>query len=112
MRKKPPSMKQKRVQTDKTTSAPPLGVPSWCLNEEALKKLNRPTDNIQTYDDYDSEDQAISNNDSENITTTDDESRETRRRKTNNNEGRQNKKRKKNSKQKKRKNSKRSKNKR
>lgn len=103
-------MKQKRVQIDKTTSVPPLGVPNWCLNEEALKKLNRPTDNIPTYDDYDSEDQAISNNDSENDTTSDDESRE-KRRKTNNNEGRENKKRKKSSKQKRKKNSRRSKNK-
>lgn len=104
MRKKQPNLKQKRVQTDKNNSVPPIGAPSWCLNEEALKKFNRPTNNIQIYD-YDTEEHNNSNNDSEDDITDDDESRE-KRRKTNDNESR---KRKKSSKQKRRKKSKRSK---
>ena len=109
MRKKQPTIKQKSVQVDKSTSVPPIGAPSWCLNEEALNKFNRPTNNIPIYD-YDTEDHGNNNNDSENDITNDNESRE-KRRKSNNNEGRENKKRKKSSKQKRRKNSKRSKNK-
>src|SRR5436190_23785027 len=51
MRTKPLQFKYKRVQRDKTTSnIPPIGAPNWCLNEEALEKFNRATDNIQVYD--------------------------------------------------------------
>jgi hypothetical protein len=46
LRKKQPNLKRKRVQRDKTNSAPPIGVPSWCLNKEALEKLNRAADDI------------------------------------------------------------------
>ncbi len=46
LRKKEPNLKRKRVQRDKTNSAPPIGVPSWCLNKEALEKLNRAADDI------------------------------------------------------------------
>ncbi|PKY56567.1 hypothetical protein RhiirA4_476958 [Rhizophagus irregularis] len=114
LRKKQPNLKRKSVQVDKNpASVPPIGAPSWCLNEDALKKFNRRTDNIPIYD-YDTEDH---DNDSENNTTGDDESRESRenrKRKTNDNEDRDNRKRKrssrkKSSKQKRRKKSKRSK---
>jgi hypothetical protein len=51
MRKKQPQLKYKKVQRDKTTSSiPPIGAPSWCLNREALEKFNHATDNIPLYD--------------------------------------------------------------
>lgn len=51
MRKKQPQLKYKKVQRDKTTSSiPPIGAPSWCLNRKALEKFNRATDNIPLYD--------------------------------------------------------------
>ncbi|PKC57568.1 hypothetical protein RhiirA1_472293 [Rhizophagus irregularis] len=112
-----PNLKRKSIQVDKNpASVPPIGTPSWCLNEDALKKFNCQTDNIPIYD-YDTEDHDNSSNDSENNTTGDDESRESRenrKRKTNDNEDRDNRKRKrssrkKSSKQKRRKKSKRSK---
>jgi hypothetical protein len=74
LRKKPPNLRRKRVQIDKNTAnVPPIGAPSWCLNEEALRKFNRPTDDIPTYD-GDTED------DSENDTSSEDENREIIRR--------------------------------
>ncbi|PKC00824.1 hypothetical protein RhiirA5_427648 [Rhizophagus irregularis] len=112
-----PNLKRKSIQVDKNpASVPPIGTPSWCLNEDALKKFNCQTDNIPIYD-YDNQDHDNSSNDSENNTTGDDESRESRenrKRKTNDNEDRDNRKRKrssrkKSSKQKRRKKSKRSK---
>jgi hypothetical protein len=33
-----------------TTSAPPIGAPSWCLNQDALERFNRSNDNIPIYD--------------------------------------------------------------
>ena len=50
LRKKEPILKRKRTNKDKTTSVPPIGAPSWCLNEEALRRLGRSADNIQNYD--------------------------------------------------------------
>lgn len=106
LRKNQPRLKRKRVETDKdgTASVPPISAPSWCLNEEALKKFNRSTDHIPIYD-YDTE---THNDDSENETSSDDEIREIRKRKTNDNESRENqrRKRKKSSKSKKSKKSK------
>lgn len=56
LRKTPRTLKIKRVQRYKTTtSVPPKGTPSWCLNREALERFNRPTNNIPVYD-YDTED--------------------------------------------------------
>jgi hypothetical protein len=52
---------RRRVQTDKSAIAPPIGVPSWCLNESALKKLNRSNRDVRIYD-YDTDDR---NNDSD-----------------------------------------------
>ena len=65
MRTKLLQFKYKRVQRDKTISnIPPIGAPNWCLNEEALEKFNRATDNIPVYDDIDddSEDDDRGNN--------------------------------------------------
>lgn len=80
LKKKPPTLKRKRAQSRcNTSSIPPIGAPSWCLNEAAIKKFNRSTSNI-IYD-YNTEDHDSSNNDSENDTTNDDENRENRKRK-------------------------------
>ncbi|RIA85089.1 hypothetical protein C1645_831293 [Glomus cerebriforme] len=61
-----PTLKQKRVHLDKTpASVPSIGVQSWCLNEEALKRFNRSSANIPVYD-YDTDDvQDNSNNNTE-----------------------------------------------
>lgn len=61
LRKKQPILKQKRVNKDKTTSAPPIGAPNWCLSEEALRKLGRSTDNIPNYDPEDDDIDDIDN---------------------------------------------------
>ena len=56
LRKNPAIQRIKRVQRYKTTtSIPPKGAPSWCLNQQALERLNRSTNNIPVYD-YDTED--------------------------------------------------------
>ncbi|PKK57261.1 hypothetical protein RhiirC2_798367 [Rhizophagus irregularis] len=33
-----------------TTSMPPVDTPNWCLTDEALKRFNRSTNEIPTYD--------------------------------------------------------------
>lgn len=51
LRKKPQNKKFKRVRKVKsTTSVPPIDAPNWCLNEEALKKFNRSTNEAPIYD--------------------------------------------------------------
>lgn len=50
LRKKPRILKIKRVQRCKTTSIPPVDTPNWCLADEALKRFNRSTNEIPTYD--------------------------------------------------------------
>ncbi|GET53858.1 hypothetical protein GLOIN_2v1848141 [Rhizophagus irregularis DAOM 181602=DAOM 197198] len=51
LRKKPRILKIKRVQRCKTTtSMPPVDTPNWCLTDEALKRFNRSTNEIPTYD--------------------------------------------------------------
>jgi hypothetical protein len=66
LRKKPQSKKFKRVQRFKSsTSAPPIGTPDWCLNEEALRRFNRSTNEIPIYDyntDQDENDEYRNNN--------------------------------------------------
>ena len=57
LRKKPMKLTRVRVKKDKNTNAPPLGTPDWCLNEGALVKLHRSTDNIPVYD-YDSDEEV------------------------------------------------------
>ncbi|CAB5392786.1 unnamed protein product [Rhizophagus irregularis] len=51
LRKKPRILKIKRVQRCKTTtSMPPVDTPNWYLTDEALKRFNRSTNEIPTYD--------------------------------------------------------------
>jgi hypothetical protein len=61
LRKKEPILKRKRTNKDKTTSIPPTGTPSWCLNEDALRKLGRSEDNIPNYDPEDGDIDDIDN---------------------------------------------------
>ena len=70
LRKKQPNLKCKRVQRDKTISAPPIGVPSWCLNREALEKFNRIADDIPVYD-YNDTDEDIQDDDNNSNKDTD-----------------------------------------
>src|SRR3954452_4075634 len=52
LRKKPNTLKIKRVEKYKTTTnEPPIGMPGWCLNREVLERFNRATNNIPVYDD-------------------------------------------------------------
>ena len=78
LRKKPLTLKRKRVQGDKTTSVPPIGAPSWCLNREALEKFNRITEDIPLYD-YDTDED--NNNNSEEDTNKNKENPSKRKRK-------------------------------
>ena len=55
LRKKPPTLKPKKSNNISTSSLPPMSVPSWCLNQEALKRLNRSSVDIPVYD-YDTDD--------------------------------------------------------
>lgn len=84
LRKKQSTLKQKRIQRDKTTSVPPIGAPSWCLNREALRKFNRSVENIPIYD-YDTDEEDIQDQDL-NVDTEDnsnrDNSSERKKRKT------------------------------
>ena len=51
LRKKPQIVKTKRAENFKTTTDElPVGAPNWCLNQEALKRFNRSTNNIPVYD--------------------------------------------------------------
>lgn len=55
LRKKPPILECKKAQSrDNTSSVLPIGVPSWCLNQEALKRFNYSNVNISVYD-YDTD---------------------------------------------------------
>jgi len=51
-----------------TTSAPPIGAPSWCLKKEALERYNRSNDNIPIYDQTDDESGHESNENGTNRT--------------------------------------------
>jgi hypothetical protein len=84
LRKKPPTQKIKRVERYKTTTnEPPIGVPNWCLNREALERFNRPTNNIPMYD-YDTEENQEHDNGNHNDTEDDNEenNRDKRKKKT------------------------------
>lgn len=50
LRKQPPNLNRKKKQEDRTTTVPPIGAPSWCLNNMALIKFGRDTNNIPSYD--------------------------------------------------------------
>jgi hypothetical protein len=68
LRTKQDQIKKKRVQDFKSiTSLPPKGAPNWCLNREALIKLNRSTENIPVYD-YETGDISSSSHDTDNET--------------------------------------------
>lgn len=59
LRKKPPTLECKKAQSrDNTSSVPPICVPSWCLNQEALERFNYSNVNIPKYD-YDTSDNDI-----------------------------------------------------
>ncbi|RIB24235.1 hypothetical protein C2G38_2032060 [Gigaspora rosea] len=53
LHKKQPALKRLRITSQKyiqQTCFPPFGAPTWCLTNEALKKLNFPIENIPIYD--------------------------------------------------------------
>lgn len=69
LKKKPLTLKRKRAQSSQsrhnTSNVPPIGVPSWCLNQEALERFNYSNVNIPVYD-YDTDNiQDNSDNDIE-----------------------------------------------
>jgi hypothetical protein len=81
LRKKPQSMKTKRAENFKTTTDElPVGVPNWCLNQEALKRFNRPTNNIPVYD-YDTEESQEYDNGNHNDIEDDNEETNSNKRK-------------------------------
>lgn len=84
LRKKPITLKIKRVEKYKTTTnEPPIGAPSWCLNQEALERFNRPTNNITVYD-YDTEESQEYDNSNHNDTEDDNEEANSNKRKRKN----------------------------
>lgn len=79
MRKKPQIQRIKRVNRYKTTTdEPPIGAPSWCLNQEALERFNRPTNNIPVYD-YDTEESQEHDNSDHNDIEDDNEANKRKR---------------------------------
>ncbi|CAB4495142.1 unnamed protein product [Rhizophagus irregularis] len=68
--KKPRILKIKRVQKCKTTtSMPPVDTQNWCLTDETLKRFNRSTNEISTYNyntDQDEESDEYHNDEYEN----------------------------------------------
>ena len=52
LRKKLLTLERKKARSRGDTSrVPPIGAPSWCLNQEALERFNRSNVNILVYDD-------------------------------------------------------------
>ncbi|PKK57330.1 hypothetical protein RhiirC2_858261, partial [Rhizophagus irregularis] len=68
LKKKPLTLKRKRAQSSQsrynTSNVPPIGVPSWCLNQDALEQFNYSNVNIPVYD-YNTDNQDNSDNDIE-----------------------------------------------
>ncbi|CAB5355035.1 unnamed protein product [Rhizophagus irregularis] len=68
LKKKLLTLKCKRAQSSQlrynTSNVPPIGVPSWCLNQDALEQFNYSNVNIPVYD-YNTDDQDNSDNDIE-----------------------------------------------
>ncbi|CAG8537333.1 5572_t:CDS:2, partial [Gigaspora rosea] len=56
----------KYPQSDLQTCFPPFGAPTWCLTNEALKKLNFPIENILIYDSEESNEGNDNNEDNDN----------------------------------------------
>lgn len=61
LKKKPQTLKRKEADNTSTSSVPPTGAPSWCLNHEALKQFNRSSDNVPVFD-YDTDEDNTDNN--------------------------------------------------
>ena len=61
LKKKPQTLKRKEADNTSTSSVPPTGAPSWCLNHEALKQFNRSSDNVPVFD-YDTDENNTDNN--------------------------------------------------
>lgn len=83
LRKNQSTLRFKRVRPRNETDIPPIGAPSWCLNEAALERFNRSKYNIPRYD-YDTEDyDDINTNDTDdnNTNDTDDNNENARKRK-------------------------------
>ncbi|RIB24223.1 hypothetical protein C2G38_2032050 [Gigaspora rosea] len=69
LRKKQPALKRLRITSQKyiqQTCFPPFGTPTWCLTNEALKKLNFPIENIPIYDSEKSNEGNDNNEDDDN----------------------------------------------
>ena len=79
LKKNPQTLKRKEADNTSTSSVPPTGAPSWCLNHEALKQFNRSSDNVPVFD-YDT-DEDEDNIDNYNIDDDDDEAPNPDRRK-------------------------------
>lgn len=50
LRKNPSDLENNKTRRKDTSSVPPIGVPSWCLNKDALERFNRSNVNIPVYD--------------------------------------------------------------
>lgn len=71
LKKKPSTLKRKRAQSSQsrynTSNVPPIGAPSWCLNQEALNRFNRSDDNtVYDYDTDDNQNNSDNNTEDEN----------------------------------------------
>jgi hypothetical protein len=56
LRKNSLTLKPKKAENISTSCVPPIGAPSWCLNQEALERFNRSSANIPVYDSDDTQD--------------------------------------------------------
>ena len=65
LKKNPQTLKRKEADNTSTSSVPPTGAPSWCLNHEALKQFNRSSDNVPVFD-YDTDEDNTDNNNIDN----------------------------------------------
>lgn len=50
LQKKPSDVENNKIRKRNTSGMPPIGAPSWCLNQDALKRFNRSNENIPIYD--------------------------------------------------------------
>ena len=80
LRKKQPTLKQRQIHSDKTTSVPPIGAPSWYLNREALRRYKRSVENIPVYD-YDTDEEDIQDQDQDHNDDNNEENNSSKRKK-------------------------------
>ncbi|KAF0504536.1 hypothetical protein F8M41_019513 [Gigaspora margarita] len=74
LHKKLPTLRRLRITSQKYIQQacfPPFGAPTWCLTNEALKKLNFPIENIPIYDSEESNEGNNNNEDDDNIGSND-----------------------------------------